>query len=144
MALLKVKLIIHFSLSLLSIHSVFLIYVNDIILAGTSLNAFTALKTALDEAFRIKDLGQLKFFLGLEVAHSSKGISLCQRKYFLELLSDSRLTGCKPASTSLDLAVNFIKIQAFCSSMLQLIDVSLVGCCTLLLHVLTFPLSLNS
>ncbi|XP_058755139.1 uncharacterized mitochondrial protein AtMg00810-like [Vicia villosa] len=82
-----------------------LVYVDDIILAGTSLTVFDDLKNALDRTFHIKDLGQLKFFLGLEVARSSKGITLCQRKYCLELLRDSGLSGCKPASTPLDASI---------------------------------------
>jgi len=81
---------------------VILIYVDDIILAGTSLEVFDELKAALHKAFCNKNLGQLKFFLGLEVARTSKGISLSQRKYYLELLEDVDLTSCKPASTPLD------------------------------------------
>ncbi|XP_058746532.1 uncharacterized mitochondrial protein AtMg00810-like [Vicia villosa] len=79
-----------------------LMYVDDIILAETSLSMINTLKKALDNTFHIKDLGQLKFFLGLEVARSTKGITLCQRKYCLELLHDAGLAGCKPVSTPLD------------------------------------------
>ena len=39
----------------------------------------------LDDKFKLKDLGDLKFFLGLEVTRSDKGIALCQRKYTFEL-----------------------------------------------------------
>ena len=56
----------------------------------------------LDQAFSIKDLGTLKFFLGLEVARSSHGIHLCQRKYVLDILSDSGMLGSRPTSTPMD------------------------------------------
>ncbi|PNX92373.1 retrovirus-related Pol polyprotein from transposon TNT 1-94, partial [Trifolium pratense] len=79
-----------------------LVYVDDVILAGNYMAEFTYIKDILHTAFKIKDLGQLKYFLGLEVAHSSKGISLCQRKYCLDLLSDSGFLGAKPITTPSD------------------------------------------
>jgi len=51
---------------------------------------------------KFKVLGQLKFFLGLEVARSSKGIFLNQRKYTLELLHVADLLRCKSSTTSID------------------------------------------
>ena len=39
----------------------------------------------LDQKFKLNDLGDSKFFLGLEVARLEKGIVLCQRKYVLEV-----------------------------------------------------------
>jgi hypothetical protein len=47
-----------------------LVYVDDIILAGNSLHEFTRIKKVMDNEFRIKDLGQLRYFIGIEVAHS--------------------------------------------------------------------------
>ena len=81
-----------------------MVYVNDIILVGDCLTELAHIKQILDANFKIKDLGQAKYFLGLEIAHSKRGISVSQRKYCLELLSDSGLTNSKPASTPLDYA----------------------------------------
>jgi len=60
---------------------------------------FHNIKSILHSTFKIKDLGQLKYFLGLEVAHSSKGISLCQRKYCIGLLTNTGQLASKPIST---------------------------------------------
>jgi hypothetical protein len=79
-----------------------LVYVDDIVLTGDSLAELEFVKTKLHEAFGIKDLGVIKFFLGLEVAHSEQGITLCQRKYCLDLLATTGTLGCKPSSVPMD------------------------------------------
>jgi hypothetical protein len=76
--------------------------VDDVVLAGTHLEEISAVKHYLHKFFRIKDLGPLKYFLGIEVARSKIGILLNQRKYCLELIAEHGLTGCKPTSTPID------------------------------------------
>ena len=67
---------------------IIMIYVDDILVASNNFEA-VPFKTFLHDQFKLKDLGSLKYFLGLEVARSSKAISLCQRKYVLELLVEA-------------------------------------------------------
>ena len=52
--------------------------------------------------FEIKDLGNLRYFLGIEVARSKRGIYVTQRKYILDLLNEIMMLGCKPMGTPID------------------------------------------
>lgn len=81
---------------------ILLVYVDDNILAGTSFMDFDHIKLVLGQNFKIKDLGILKYFVGLEVAHFKDGISISKRKYYLDLLNDTSLLASKSTTTPLD------------------------------------------
>lgn len=53
-------------------------YADDIVLTGNDLHEISRITALMDNTFKIKNLGDLKFFLGLEVARSTSGIHLCQ------------------------------------------------------------------
>ncbi|XP_047267489.1 receptor kinase-like protein Xa21 [Capsicum annuum] len=67
---------------------VVLIYVDNLLIVGDSAATICEVKETLLQQFKLKDLGELKFFLGIE--------------YILELISETGLTGVKPAPTPLD------------------------------------------
>ena len=73
-----------------------LVYVDDLVISGNDSAALTIFKAYLSDCFKMKDLGNLKYFLGIEVAHSSSGLFLCQRKYTLDIMSEAGLLGAKP------------------------------------------------
>jgi hypothetical protein len=50
----------------------------------------------------VKDLGQLRYFLGIEIARGAEGIVLSQRKYVLDLLTETGMLECKPAGAPID------------------------------------------
>ena len=62
---------------------------DDIILAGNDKEQIARIKQALNQTFKIKDLGNLRYFLCLEVSRSKTGIMINQRKYALESLRDA-------------------------------------------------------
>ncbi|GJT33574.1 ribonuclease H-like domain-containing protein [Tanacetum coccineum] len=78
-----------------------LVYVDDIIISGKNVFEIEKFRVYLKSKFMIKDLGKLKYFLGIEVIDTSNGIHLNQRKYVLDLLSDYGMLACKPTKTLL-------------------------------------------
>ncbi|XP_057730454.1 uncharacterized mitochondrial protein AtMg00810-like [Arachis stenosperma] len=82
--------------------TIILVYVDDLVLTGDDISEINRIKGILHDKFKIKDIGDLKFFLGMEVARSAKGIHLCQRKYALDILEDFGFLDCKPVSTPMD------------------------------------------
>jgi len=84
-----------------------LVYVDDIVLASNDSKIIDEFVVFLNTRFKLKDLGPLKFFLGLEVARSSKGIALCQRKFTLDILNDAGHLAAKPAKFPMEHNVKF-------------------------------------
>lgn len=80
-----------------------IVYVDDIVLTGDNVEEIPRLKEQLAKEFEIKDLGYLKYFLGIEVARSKDGIFICQRKYVLDLLKEIRMLGGRPCDIPLEL-----------------------------------------
>ena len=76
-----------------------LLYVDDIIITGTSPTLITDLISTLQNTFELKDLGPLHYFLGLQLQYHNSGFTVHQTKYATNLLSLFNMTSCKPSLT---------------------------------------------
>ncbi|KAL9250830.1 Retrovirus-related Pol polyprotein from transposon RE1-like protein [Drosera capensis] len=81
---------------------ILLVYVDDFIITRDDITGIVKMKAHLSKQFHIKDLDNLKYFLGIEVAKQEKYLLLNQRKYCLDLLKESGFLGCKPVNTSME------------------------------------------
>ncbi|KAJ0480735.1 putative RNA-directed DNA polymerase [Helianthus annuus] len=91
-----------FVMSRQSVIIILLVYVDDIVITGNDKSEIEKVKISLQENFKIKDLGMLRYFLGIEVLYSADCVCLSQRKYCLELLNEFGLLGCKPVTTPIE------------------------------------------
>ncbi|RVW27145.1 Retrovirus-related Pol polyprotein from transposon RE1 [Vitis vinifera] len=87
------------------------VYVDDIVITGSDQNGIQKLKQHFFTHFQTKDLGKLKYFLGIEIAQSSSGMVLSQRKYALDILEETGMLDCKPVDTPMDPNVKLIPGQ---------------------------------
>jgi histone deacetylase 1/2 len=78
-----------------------LIYVDDIIVTSSSDKAILALLHDLNVDFSLKDLGDLHFFLGIEVKKTQNGLLLTQEKYDADLLAKVGMKDCTTSPTPL-------------------------------------------
>lgn len=83
--------------------TILIVYVNDMIVTGDDPSEIKALQEYLAAEFEMKNPGQLKYFLGIEVARSKQGIVLSQQKYVLDLLTETRMLACKPAEIPIEM-----------------------------------------
>ncbi|XP_030529030.2 uncharacterized mitochondrial protein AtMg00810-like [Rhodamnia argentea] len=88
---------------------VVLVYVDDIFITGDNIQEIEALKRYLNVQFDIKDLGHLRYFHGIEVAHYSKGLFICQIKYALDLLKETGKLGAASAKSPMDFNKTFVE-----------------------------------
>lgn len=79
-----------------------IIYVDDMVVTGNDPEDMSNLKSCLYSEFDMKDLGGLKYFLGIEVIRSEKGIFLSRRKYVIDLLKETGMLGCEPIGSPME------------------------------------------
>lgn len=77
--------------------TILFVYVDDMVLAENDLKSIEAVKIFFASQFKIKVLGHLKYFFGMEFTRSSAGIYTNKRKYTCDLLQDAGMTECKPS-----------------------------------------------
>ncbi|XP_039780498.1 uncharacterized mitochondrial protein AtMg00810-like [Panicum virgatum] len=77
-------------------------YVDDMIITDSSSALLQRIIAELQAEFALKDMGNLHFFLGVEVTRSASGFHLSQAQYAEELLDRAGMSNCRPISTPID------------------------------------------
>ncbi|GAA0153411.1 transmembrane signal receptor [Lithospermum erythrorhizon] len=77
----------------------FLLYMDDIIFTGSSQKLLNSFITKLNTHFALTDLGELHYFLGIQVLKTSAGLLLSQRKYTYDLLQKYKMQNAHTVST---------------------------------------------
>ena len=91
-------------------HCIYLIVsMDDIVITGSDQNGIQKLKQHLFSHFQTKDLGKLKYFLGIEVTQSNSRVVISQRKYTMDILTDTSMLDCKPVYTLMDPNVKLVR-----------------------------------
>ncbi|XP_070047460.1 uncharacterized mitochondrial protein AtMg00810-like [Nicotiana tomentosiformis] len=90
---------------------IIIVYVDNLLITGNHDKLLCDTRVELQKKFKMKDLGELKCFLGIEFSRSKEGILMCQRKYALELISEAGLGGAKPSGTPLELNQKLTSVE---------------------------------
>jgi hypothetical protein len=84
-------------------HTIILgIYVDDLIITGPDLAEIKALKAAISSVYPVKDLGQIKVCLGLNIERTETGMTIDQVQYIEDMLQAYRMENCAPVSSPMD------------------------------------------
>jgi len=89
-----------------------LLYVDDMVLTGNNSQTLIHLLAELNKQFRMKDMGQVHYFLGIQVQSFADGLFMSQQKYVEDLLVTAAMEHCSPMPTPLPLQLDRIPNQA--------------------------------
>jgi len=88
--MLKVTMIIFFVVSL---------YMDDLLVIGSNIELIQQFKEDMMRVFEITDLGEMSYFLGIEIEQRQNEIFICQQKHAEEILKKFRMGNCKSMRT---------------------------------------------
>ena len=81
---------------------------NDIVITCSDQDGILKLKQYLFNHFQKKDLGKLKYFLGIRITQSNSGVVMSQRKYVFYILEETGMLDYKPVDTPMDSNVKLV------------------------------------
>ena len=90
---------------------IFCLYVDDIIFMGTSISLVKEFKEEMKSEFEMSDMGEMQYFLGLQIRQTAAGISICQTKYVEDMLRRFNMQNCKAVSTPLVVGSKLMKVD---------------------------------
>jgi len=78
------------------------LYVDDLLVTGSKLKEIDQFKLEMMRVFEMTDLGEMSYFLGMEIQQFQHGIFIHQLKYAKEILKKFQMEKCKPMSTPME------------------------------------------
>ncbi|KAG7573078.1 Integrase catalytic core [Arabidopsis suecica] len=88
-----------------------LLYVDDMVLTGNDKTLISDLLKSLGTEFRMKDMGPMAYFLGIQATFTPEGLFLNQEKYAKDLLENAGMLDCAPMPTPLPIQLNRVPYQ---------------------------------
>ena len=82
---------------------------DDLILIAETSAQIQRMKSSLSDTFKMKDMGQLEYCLGVNFQQTEGSISMSQKQYLLKLLEKYKLTEANPVVTPMDMNVKLVK-----------------------------------
>ena len=79
-----------------------MVYVDDLIITGTNESFIQRFIQQLDHMFALKDLGSLKYFLGISITRSPSALILSQENYIRDICDRTHMSSATPISTFTD------------------------------------------
>lgn len=87
------------------------VYVDDLIILGSSNTEIARFKTQMKQVFNMSDLGLLSYYLGIEVSQKPQGITLCQSTYAAKILEKNGMADCNPSQTPMEPRFKISKVS---------------------------------
>ena len=88
-----------------------ILYVDDLLIMTEDDEELASLKRGLTARFEMKDLGEVKRFLGMEIEHESNGIKIHQADYIRTLLHRHGMQDCNSVNTPMDPSIKLLQLR---------------------------------
>lgn len=88
------------------------VYVDDLLITGSNLDAIMEFKSEMSIKFEMTDLGKLTYYLGIEVLQLDGGIILRQERYALKILEEAGMSDCNAVHVPMDSGLKLSKAEA--------------------------------